>query len=72
VEYSKSTVNTIWQFHLYGISGAKIGRHLDIPKSSVNTIIRRLRKHPLYIYSKALRTGRPPKLDERAERHLIR
>ena len=71
-ELSESTINTIWQFHLYGIRGAEIARHLNLAKSTVNYNIRRLRKHPQHIYVKALRTGRPPKLDERAKRHLIR
>jgi transposase len=71
-ELSESTVNTIWQFHLYGVSGAAIGRHLSVPKSTVHYNIRRLRKQPQHVYTKALRTGRPPKLDERAKRHLVR
>jgi len=71
-EYSASTVDTIWQFHRFGVSGAEIGTHLGIPKSSVNTIIRRLQNQTQPTYQKPRRTGRPPKLDERAERHFIR
>jgi IS30 family transposase len=53
-EFSESTVNTIWQFHLYGVSGAAIGRHLGVPKSTVHYNIRRLRKQPQHVYTKAL------------------
>src|SRR4051812_28830112 len=68
---SESTINTIWQFHLYGVRGAQTARHLGLAKSTVNYNIRKLRRHPQYIYVKALRIGRPLKLDERAERYLI-
>ncbi|KAF2177274.1 hypothetical protein K469DRAFT_697353 [Zopfia rhizophila CBS 207.26] len=71
-ELSESAVNTIWQFHLYMITGGKIAKHLGLARSTFNAVIRRLRKQPPPVYVKALRTGRPPRLDERAERHLIR
>jgi IS30 family transposase len=69
---SESTVDTIWQFHLYGVSGAAIVRHLGVPKSTAHYNIRRLCKQPQHVYNKALRTGRPLKLNKRAKRHLVR
>jgi transposase-like protein len=71
-ELSKSTVNTIWQFYLYGVSGAAIERHLSVLKSTVHYNIRRLRKHLQHVYTKALHTRHPLKLNKRAKRHLIR
>ncbi|KAF2194843.1 hypothetical protein K469DRAFT_774818, partial [Zopfia rhizophila CBS 207.26] len=50
----------------------KIAKYPGLARSTVNAVIRRLRKQPLPVYVKVLRTGRPPKLDERVERHLIR
>ena len=69
---SESTVNTIWQLNLYGVSGAAIGRHLGVPKSTAHYNIRRLRKQSQDVYTKALPTGRPLKLNKRAKRHLVR
>jgi transposase len=55
-----------------GYSIRQICNENGLPKSTVYGIIRRAVRNPDSFYRKARRTGRPAKLDERAERRLMR
>lgn len=70
-ELSEAEVLLIWGLHQNGISGAEIARQNDFAKSTVNQILRRLRRQSVPVYLKAIRAGRPPKLSKRDERHLL-
>jgi len=71
-EHAPEVVSVIWALHCIGYSSSKIREETKVPKSTVTSIIRRLRKTPDHQWKQAIRTGRPPKLDERAERRLVR
>lgn len=71
-EHSSETVSVIWALHCIGYSASKIQAENGLPKSTITSILRRLRKTPGNVWRKAVRTGRPPKLDPRAERRLVR
>ena len=71
-EHSSETIAVIWALHCIGYSASKIQLENGLPKSTITWILRRLRKSPGNEWKKAVRTGRPPKLDLRAERRLVR
>ena len=55
-----------------GYSASKIRLENGLPKSTITSIIRRVRKHPSDPFRKAVRIGRPLKLNARAKRRLVR
>jgi len=71
-EHSSETIAVIWALHTIGYSTSKISRENGLPKSSITAIIQRARKNPDEPWRRAIQTGRPPKLSERAERRLVR
>jgi transposase len=75
-ELSSETIAVILCLHKLGYSASKIskeeGLSYGIPKSTITFQIRRAKKHQNNPFVKAIRTGRPPKLDVRAERRLVR
>ena len=73
-EHSSKTIPVVLKLHSLGYSATQISALSDvqIAKSTVTSIIRRARLNPDQPYRKARRTGRPPKLDARAVRRLIR
>src|SRR5438270_13597630 len=73
-EHSSETIAVVLKLHSLGYSATQISALSDVPiaKSTVTSIIRRARLNPDQPYRKARRTGRPPKLDARAVRRLIR
>ena len=71
-EHPPEVISLIWALHCMGYSASKIRLENGLPKSTITSIIRRVRKHPSDPFRKALRTGHPPKLNARAERRLVR
>ena len=71
-EHSNETRAIVIAFHKYGISAGKIHQELSLPKSTVISIICQWRKRPDASTNRIKRLGPAPKLNERAERHLIR
>jgi hypothetical protein len=74
-EHSSETIAVILALHNLGYTASQIqkeGLTKDIPKSTIIFQIRRAKKHQNDPFVKAVRTGRPPKLDARAERRLVR
>jgi Transposase len=75
-ELSSETIAVILCLHKLGYSASQISREKGltkgIPKSTITFQIRRAKKHQNDPFFKAIRTGRPPKLDLRAERRLVR
>jgi hypothetical protein len=75
-ELSSETIAVILALHKLGYSASRIqkeeGLTKDIPKSTITFQIRRAKKHQNDPFVKAIRTGRPLKLDARAERRLVR
>ena len=55
-----------------GYSTLKIRLENGLPKLTIISIIRRVRKHPSDPYRQAIRTRRPLKLDPQAKRRLVR
>jgi hypothetical protein len=75
-ELSSETIAIILTLHKLGYTALQISREegltKDIPKSTITFQIRRAKKHQNNPFIKAIRTGRSPKLDTRAERRLVR
>ena len=71
-EHPPKVISVIWALHCMGYSTLKIRLENRLPKSTIISIIRRVRKHPSDPFRKALRTERPLKLNARAERRLVR
>src|SRR5271154_930334 len=71
-EHSSETIAVILALDAIGYSILQICNENSLPKSTVNGIIRRAVRNPDSPYRKARRTGRPAKLDARAERRLMR
>jgi hypothetical protein len=71
-EHDEPTLKVIWTLHCMGYSSYKIYLETEVPKSTVTAIIKRLRKCKEEPWKRALRKGGIPKLDERAERRLVR
>src|SRR5271154_1063666 len=75
-ELSSETIAVILTLHKLGYSASRIrdeeGLTKNVPKSTITFQIRRAKKHQNDPFVKAIRTGRPPKLDARAERRLVR
>ena len=71
-EHSEATVLTVWNLHKAGFSAPKIKLVTGLPKSTITFIIRRFKNSQNHEYKKTTRTGRPRKLNQRAERHLVR
>jgi Transposase/DDE superfamily endonuclease len=75
-EHSSETIAVILSLHKLGYSASQISKEegltKGIPKSTITFQIRRAKKHQNDPFIKAIRTGRPPKLDARAQRRLVR
>lgn len=71
-EHSERTIAVILALHAKGYSAREISVENDVPKSTINAIIRRATTSLDGWYHRKIRSGRPPKLDERARRRLIR
>jgi hypothetical protein len=75
-EHSSEIIAVILGLHKLGYSASQIQKEealtKDIPKSTITFQIRRAKKHQNDPFVKPIRTGRPPKLDARAERRLLR
>jgi len=71
-EHPPEVISVIWALYYMGYSALKIQLENGLPKLTIISIIRRVRKHPSNPFCKALRTGRPPKLNARAKRRLVR
>ena len=71
-EHSSETIAMILALKKVDKTVAEIARVVEIPEQSVRTILRRAETQPDQPYRKPRRTGRPPKLTERARRRLIR
>ena len=70
-EHPPEVISVIWALHCIRYSALKIRLKNGLPKSTIISIIRRVRNHPSDPFRKAIRTGRPPKLDARAKRRLV-
>jgi transposase len=71
-EHSSETIAVILALDSLGYSIRDIRKENGLPKSTIHGIIRRAIRNAESPHRKARRTGRPPKLDVRAERRLIR
>jgi Transposase len=75
-ELSLETIAVILALHKLGYTASQINREegltKDVLKLTITFQIRRAKKHQNDPFVKAIQTGRPPKLDIRAERRLVR
>ncbi len=71
-EHSPETVSVILMLHNLGKSLAQISDHVKVPRATVGHIIHRATRAPDNQLRSNKRAGRPPKLDARARRALIR
>ena len=69
-ELTKQIRDLIVEKYQSGEGYKKISKALDIPWNTVKTIINKWRKYGTTVT--LLRTGRPPKIDERTKRKLVR
>ena len=72
LEHSEATVLIVWNLHKAGFSAPKIQLVTRLPKSTVTFDIRRFKNSQNHEYKKTIRTDRPRKLNQRAQRHLVR
>src|SRR5215469_12156599 len=70
-EHSSEKIAVIIKLHELGYSGSKIETETDVPKSTVNRIIKKHASQPDQPLSQPKRTGRPPKLSRRAKHALL-
>ena len=71
-EHSTEAIAVILKLHDLGYSGSEIGNEVNVPKATVNRIIQRQTKQPDQPLSRPKRPSKPPKLNRRAERALLR
>lgn len=71
-EHSAETLAIIISLHNKGKSLAQIGNHLNLSRPTVATIIHRHHRQPDHPLRPTKRAGRPPKLDGRDKRALVR
>ena len=71
-EYSSETISVILELKKSGQSHREIAHHLEIPKSSVTTILHREARQSDDPPEPSKRPCRLPKLDSRAQRAIIR
>jgi hypothetical protein len=71
-EHSDRETATILVLHAKGYNAREISGENDVPKLKINAIIRRATNSPDGWYHREKRPGRPPALDTRARRRLIR
>ena len=62
-EYSSETISVILELKKSGQSHCEIAHHLEIPKSSVTTILHRETRQSDNLPKPSKQPGRPPKLD---------
>jgi transposase len=66
----------IWGCYIAGKSEAWISAHLELPKSTINSTITKIRYNQENgvedIFESKSRSGRPPLLDEQAQQYLVR
>ena len=71
-EYSSETIAVIIALHRANKSHGQIAKELNVPKSSITTIIHRETGNSHHPLRSTKRAGRPLKLNIRARRALIR
>ena len=71
-EHQDYVIHGIWALSCIGYGPTKIRETFTIPLPTIKSILKRLKKSQDEPWKKARRTGRPPKLDKRAERRLVR
>ena len=71
-EYSVKTISAILELKKSGQTHSEIAHHFEIPKSFVTTILHRQARQLENPFQPSKRPGRPPKLDARAQRAIIR
>ena len=71
-EHSERIISIILASHTKGYSAREISAENNVPKSTINAIIRRATNSPDGWYHREKRCGRPLTLDARAHRRLIR
>jgi hypothetical protein len=75
-ELSLESITVILALHKLSYSASRIreeeGLTKGIPKSTITFQIRRAKKHQNDPFIKTIRTRKPPKLDIRAERRLVK
>ncbi len=71
-EYSSETISAILELHKSGQTHGEIAQHFKISKSSVTTILHRQVKQPQQPLQPTKLPNRPPRLDARAQRAIIR
>jgi hypothetical protein len=71
-EHLNETRAVVIAFYKYKLLNGKITAETGLAKSSVTSIIRQWRKSNYSSTNKSKRVGPQPKLDPRAERHLVR
>ncbi|MGH0117532.1 UNVERIFIED_CONTAM: hypothetical protein FKN15_038052 [Acipenser sinensis] len=69
-EHSKQIRNKVFQKHQSGVGYKNISKALNIPQSTVKSIIKKWREYGTTV--NLSRTGRPQKLSIRARRALVR
>lgn len=71
-EHPPETIAVVWKLHQLNYSASKIAFETGVPKSTVTYLIRRAILNNGHVQAKIPRPGRPPKLNPRVERRLIR
>ena len=70
-EYSERIISVILTLYTKGYSAREISTENDVPKSTINVIIRRTINSPDRWYYREKRPRRPPTLNARGHRRLI-
>ncbi|QSS55716.1 hypothetical protein I7I53_03681 [Histoplasma capsulatum var. duboisii H88] len=70
-EHSPAIINTILNLHERKYSFLSIARILELPRSTISSIVYHEKHRKKLETSPKKRTGRPPKLSARDQRHLI-
>ena len=71
-EFSSETISIIFELKKLGQLHREIAHHLEIPKSSVTTILHWEARQSNNTPKSNKQTGCPPKLDFRAQQAIIR
>jgi transposase len=71
-EHPPETLHGIWALSCIGYGPSKIQKTFPLLIPTIKLILKRLRKNKDDPWQKALRTGRPLKLNKRSEQRLVR
>jgi transposase len=71
-QHSKESIAVILKLYSLEYSSSKIGTEIDVLKSIVTRIIKQADLHSNIFIQSTKRSGRPPKLNKRGERALLR